>query len=110
MRIKYQPTVPNSLNSSLVAFPDYTNIVKSGVVTDWVATEDIYFESLYCGYASVPVSTDYRVKVNNTYVGSKNTSLISSSTLYMSTSHGYAKKGDVISCQTSTFVAYGLKK
>ena len=101
------------LNSSLsnnVRYPDYTNIVKSGVVTDWVATEDIYFESLYCEYYGSTISTDYRVKVNDAYVGAKNSASISSSKLYISTSHGYAKKGDVISCKTSTFVAYGLKK
>ncbi len=103
----------NEINSSLsenTAFPDYTNIVKSGAITDWVATEDIYFESLYCEYYGSTISTDYRVKVNNTYVGAKNSASISPSTLYISTSHGYAKKGDVISCKTSTFVAYGLKK
>ena len=64
----------NSSLSENIAFPDYTNIVKSGIVTDWVATEDIYFETLYCGYNNNEgATTDYRVKVNNTYVGSKNT-------------------------------------
>ena len=77
-----------------------------------MVTEDIYFESLFCGYSREAATTEYLVKVNNTYVGAKNTAKIpeSSSILYMSTSHGYAKKGDVISCNTSTFVAYGLKK
>ena len=77
-----------------------------------MVTEDIYFNSLYSGYAEEAATKDFRVKMNNTYVGVKDTAHLpqSSSILYTMISYGYAKKGDVISCQTSTFVAYGLKK
>ena len=77
-----------------------------------MVTENIYFETLSCGFDPTHINEEFRVKVNDTYVGAKNAAQEdeSSLTFYISVSNGYAKKGDVISCKTSTFVAYGLKK